>query len=123
LIVANRPGRIVNVSSMSTFHHEGQQGVSLYTITKAGLNRMTEVLAVEWSGFGINVNGIAPGAFASEMMDLALARLGDGWTQRFPRRRMCDPALFDSTLLYLVSDASEAVTGTIIRLDDGQGTR
>jgi NAD(P)-dependent dehydrogenase (short-subunit alcohol dehydrogenase family) len=44
-------------------------------------------------------------------------------TQRFPRRRIGDPAQLDSTLLYLCSPASDAVTGTVIRVDDGQGPR
>jgi NAD(P)-dependent dehydrogenase (short-subunit alcohol dehydrogenase family) len=81
--------------------------------------RITETLAVEWARYGINVNAIAPGAFASEMMDGMLSRVGD-MTQRFPRKRLGDPAQLDSTLLYLVSPASDAVTGTCIRVDDGQ---
>jgi NAD(P)-dependent dehydrogenase (short-subunit alcohol dehydrogenase family) len=56
------------------------------------------------------------------MMDGMLSRIGD-ITQHFPRRRMGDPAQLDSTLLYLVSPASEVVTGTTLRVDDGQGTR
>ena len=83
---------------------------------------MTEVLAVEWSKFNINVNCIAPGAFSSEMMDGMLTRMGD-ITQHFPRQRMGNPAQLDSTLLYLVSPASDAVTGTTIKVDDGQGSR
>jgi hypothetical protein len=51
-----------------------------------------------------------------------LSRIGD-ITKAFPRKRLCDPALLDSTLLYLVSPASVAVTGTIIKVDDGQGSR
>ena len=70
----------------------------------------------------INVNAIAPGAFASEMMDGMLERMGD-ISQHFPRKRICDPAQMDSTLLYFVSPASEAVTGTYIKIDDGQGPR
>ena len=81
LIEAKRPGRIVNISSVAGFHYSGE-GAALYSITKAGVNRMTEALAVEWSKFHINVNGIAPGAFASEF-----------------------------------------VTGTVIKVDDGQGPR
>jgi NAD(P)-dependent dehydrogenase (short-subunit alcohol dehydrogenase family) len=83
---------------------------------------MTEVLAVEWAKFNINVNAIAPGAFASEMMDGMIDRIGD-LTRRFPRNRMPHPALLDSSLLFLVSPASEAVTGTTIRVDDGQCMR
>ena len=41
----------------------------------------------------------------------------------FPRKRICDPAQMDSTLLFLVSPSSECVTGTFIKIDDGQGTR
>ena len=72
--------------------------------------------------FGINVNCIAPGAFSSEMMDGMLERMGD-ITKAFPRKRLGDPAQLDSTLLYLCSPASDAVTGTIIKVDDGQGSR
>jgi NAD(P)-dependent dehydrogenase (short-subunit alcohol dehydrogenase family) len=83
---------------------------------------MTEALAVEWARFNINVNAIAPGAFESEMMDGMLKRVGD-IAAHFPRKRIGDPAQLDSTLLYLVGPASEAVTGTSIRVDDGQGSR
>jgi len=114
-------GRMVNISSVGAFNYGGQ-GAALYSVTKAGINRMTEVLAVEWARFGINVNAIAPGAFASEMMDGMLERVGD-ITAHFPRRRLGDPAQLDSTLLYLVGPASEFVTGTIIKVDDGQGPR
>ena len=121
LIAADTPGRIVNISSMAAFHYNGM-AAALYSISKAAIHRMTEVLAVEWSRFHINVNCIAPGAFASEMMDGMLSRIGD-ITKGFPRKRLGDPAQLDSTLLYLVSPASEAVTGTTIKVDDGQGPR
>ncbi|MDA3038290.1 MAG: SDR family oxidoreductase [Actinomycetota bacterium] len=121
LIAAELPGRMVNISSMGAFSYSGQ-GAALYSITKAGLNRMTEALAVEWARFGINVNGIAPGAFASEMMDGMLERMGD-ITRHFPRHRLGDPAQLDSTLLFLCSPASEFVTGTVVKVDDGQGSR
>jgi len=51
-----------------------------------------------------------------------LERIGD-LSKGFPRGRICDPAQMDSTLLYLVSPASECVTGTVIKIDDGQGSR
>ncbi len=121
LIAAELPGRMVNISSIGAFNYSGQ-GAALYSITKAGVIRMTEALAVEWARFNINVNAIAPGAFASEMMDGMLERVGD-ISKMFPRKRICDPAQMDSTLLYLVSPASEAVTGTFIKIDDGQGPR
>ena len=121
LIAAELSGRMVNISSVGGFHYAGN-GAALYSITKSGIARMTECLAVEWARFNINVNCIAPGAFKSEMMDGMLERMGD-FSGTFPRKRICDPAQMDSTLLYFVSPASECVTGTIVKIDDGQGSR
>ena len=121
LIAAEKPGRMVNISSVGGFSYGGN-GAALYSITKSAIVRMTECLAVEWARYNINVNAIAPGAFASEMMDGMLERMGD-IAQHFPRKRICDPAQMDSTLLYFLSPASEAVTGTYIKIDDGQGGR
>ncbi|MDY7099719.1 MAG: SDR family oxidoreductase [Actinomycetota bacterium] len=121
LMARKAPGRIVNISSMGAHNYAGG-GAALYSITKAGINRMTETLAVEWARFGINVNSIAPGAFSSEMMDGMLERMGD-ITKAFPRKRLGDPSQLDSTLLFLVSPSSEFVTGTVIKADDGQSPR
>lgn len=122
LIDKKMPGRIVNIASIAAFDITPRSSASLYSITKAGVIRMTEALAVEWSRFNINVNAIAPGAFKTEMMDGMLERMGD-FSQTFPRKRICDPAQMDSTLLFLVSPSSECVTGTFIKIDDGQGPR
>ena len=121
LMELKSPGRIVNIASVAAYDYRGQ-GAALYSITKAGVVRLTEALAVEWAKFDINVNGIAPGAFESEMMDGMLARMGD-IAAHYPRKRIGNPAQLDSTLLYLVGPASDAVTGTVIKVDDGQGSR
>jgi NAD(P)-dependent dehydrogenase (short-subunit alcohol dehydrogenase family) len=115
-------GRIVNIASVAAFTTNGQSASSLYSVTKSAVVRMTEALACEWARFNINVNCIAPGAFSSEMMDGMLERMGD-ISRAFPRGRICDPAQMDSTLLFLVSPSSECVTGTVIKIDDGQGSR
>lgn len=122
LIDERQPGRIVNISSMAAFNTTGQSAASLYSTTKAAVVRMTESMAVEWARFNINVNAIAPGAFSSEMLDGMLERIGD-ISQAFPRKRIGDPAQMDSTLLFLVSPSSECVTGTVVKIDDGQGSR
>ena len=121
LIAAEKPGRIVNISSLGAYSYGGG-AAALYSITKAAVNRMTEVLAVEWVRYGINVNGIAPGSFRSEMMDGMISRVGD-IAAALPRKRMGDPAQLDSTLLYLVAPSSGFVTGTTVRVDDGAGPR
>lgn len=121
LIAAEKPGRIVNLASRAAYAYAGQ-GAALYATSKMAVVRMTETLAVEWARYHINVNAIAPGAFASEMMDGMLERMGD-ITKNFPRPRLGDPAQLDSTLLFLVSPSSEFVTGTTVRVDDAQGGR
>ncbi|HWE53893.1 MAG TPA: SDR family NAD(P)-dependent oxidoreductase [Acidimicrobiales bacterium] len=121
LIEAEQPGRIVNISSTGALSYSGG-AAALYSVTKAAVIRMTEVLSVEWVRYMINVNCIAPGAFNSEMMDGMQSRLGE-LGPHTPRKRMGDPAQLDSTLLYLVAPSSEFVTGAIIRVDDGQGPR
>jgi NAD(P)-dependent dehydrogenase (short-subunit alcohol dehydrogenase family) len=87
---------------------------------------MTEVLAVEWARFGINVNGIEPGAVHTDMMDGMFERTGMSaadFAARQTRKRMMSPAQLEGTLLYLVGPAAETVTGTVIVVDDGQTPR
>ena len=121
LMAAGKPGRIVNIASAAAYHYAGN-GAALYSVSKAAVVRITETLSVEWSRNHINVNAIAPGAFESEMMDGMLERMGD-IAQHFPRKRIGNPAQLDSALLFLVGPSSDAVTGTCIRVDDGQGSR
>lgn len=56
------------------------------------------------------------------MMDGMVARIGD-FSQQLPRKRIGDPAQLDSSLLYLVAPSSEFVTGTVLKVDDGQQPR
>jgi NAD(P)-dependent dehydrogenase (short-subunit alcohol dehydrogenase family) len=121
LIELKAPGRIINIASMAAYNYSGN-GAALYATSKGSVVRMTEALSVEWARNMINVNAIAPGAFASEMMDGMLARMGDFWAA-LPRKRIGDPAQMDSTLLFLASPASECVTGTVVKIDDGQSSR
>ncbi len=124
LIAAQAPGWIVNISSMGAYVHSGRaMAASLYTTTKAGLIRMTEAHAMEWAKFNINVNAIAPGTFTSEMVDGMIERVGDGFMSNFPRPRIGRTDQLDSTLLFLVSPSSDFVTGTCIKVDDGQMSR
>ncbi len=122
LIKQKMPGRVINIASMAAYNYDGN-GAALYAVTKAGIARMAEALAVEWARFNINVNAIAPGMFVSEMTDGMFERIGGDPAAGTPRKRICDPAQLDSTLLFLCSPASDAVTGTVIKVDDGQYSR
>ena len=121
LITFKKPGRIINTSSMASVFYSGH-GAALYSTTKAGINRMTEAFAVEWAKFHINVNAIAPGTFHSKMADAMLERMPQ-MIEAMPRKRVMETSHLESTLLYLLSPASEAVTGTVICVDDGQFPR
>lgn len=120
LIERQAPGRIVNIASIGAFICS-RPGNGVYSVSKAAVVRMTEVLAVEWSPHFINVNAIAPGTFATEMTHAFVGN--DPYIQSLPRKRICAPSHLDSTLLFLVSPLSEAVTGTVIKVDDGQTGR
>ncbi|MGB6228893.1 MAG: SDR family oxidoreductase [Litorimonas sp.] len=127
LIKAKRPGRIVNIASIAAYSYDGN-GAALYSTSKAAIARMTETLAVEWARFHVNVNAIAPGIVKSEMTDGMAQRMGagdeaEGFAAHTKRGRVPTPAWLDSTLLYLVDPASHAVTGTVIKVDDGQQDR
>ena len=117
---AELPGRIVNIASGAAF--SSGVGSSWYAITKSAVVRMTEMLALEFARYDVNVNCIAPGAFESEMMDGMLERMGD-ITAGCPRKRLGKASQLDGTLLYLVSPSSDFVTGATIRVHDAQGAR
>ena len=121
LLAANKPGRIVNISSTAHYRYDGG-GAALYATTKTALARMTETLSVEWAYANINVNAICPGMFVTEMTDGMFERIGDP-RPMLARKRVPVPAQMDTTLLYLVSPSSECVTGAVIKVDDGQSAR
>ncbi|WP_322045048.1 SDR family NAD(P)-dependent oxidoreductase [Paraburkholderia sp. J67] len=123
LIAARKPGRIVNVASVGAYHYTASSGAALYCASKSAVIRMTEALAMEWARHGINVNAIAPGVFRTEMTAEHLETHGDAVLARMPRKRAGEPEQLDGTLLYLVSPASEFVTGICVRVDDAQFPR
>jgi NAD(P)-dependent dehydrogenase (short-subunit alcohol dehydrogenase family) len=123
LIARGAPGRVVNISSMSSVVYTGEVPCAVYAVTKSAINRMTEVLAVEWARHNINVNAIAPGLFRTEMLQAATPAQLLGVTSSMPRGRIGEAHQLDSTLLYLVAPNSEFVTGVCIKVDDGQISR
>lgn len=127
LIKTRTAGRIVNIASMAAYQYDGN-GAALYSTSKAAIARMTETLAVEWAKFPINVNAIAPGIVKSEMTDGMAQRMkagdsAEGFAAHTRRGRVPTPDYLDTTLLYLLDPNSHAVTGTVIRVDDGQQNR
>lgn len=112
-------GRIVIISSITD--KQISPGLAPYSATKAGVTQMGRVLARDWAGKGINVNVISPGYMHTELTEgLPESRTGQALIAKFARPRFMDTNALDATLLYLCSDASAQVTGSVFTIDDGQ---
>jgi NAD(P)-dependent dehydrogenase (short-subunit alcohol dehydrogenase family) len=112
-------GRVVIVSSITAF--QVSAGLAAYSASKAGVTQLGKVLARDWANKGVNVNVICPGYMATDMTDeLFAVEKGKALLAGFPRRRMLDVSALDPMLLYLCSDASAQVTGSVFTIDDGQ---
>ncbi len=112
-------GRIVIISSITAHHVTAHFGP--YSATKAGVNQLGRVLARDWAGKGINVNIIEPGYMHTELTEgLEDTSTGKALLAKFARPRFMDTTTLDFPLLWLCSDASAQVTGSVITLDDGQ---
>lgn len=111
-------GSIVNVSS--ALAHKGMARLASYGASKAALEAMTRQQAVNWGKSGIRINAFAPGWFFSDMTNQSLnqgfAAVLSGMT---PLRRIGTVEDMLGALLFLVSNASQFVTGTTICADGG----
>ncbi|MDR3506848.1 MAG: SDR family NAD(P)-dependent oxidoreductase [Caulobacteraceae bacterium] len=114
-----RRGRIVLVASIGA--HTVLPGLTAYCTSKAAVAMMGKSLAREWARQGINVNVICPGYLETELnSDWFSSEGGKKHVQSFPRRRLMREGDLDPILLYLGADVSEATTGSVFTVDDGQ---
>ncbi len=121
--VAQKAGKIVNLSSVSAFGNRGQAN---YATAKMGIQGFTRTLAIELGPFGVNVNAIAPGFIASEMTDATAARVGlsvedfrAAAAERNPVRRVGFPEDIAATAAFLCSDEAGYITGQTLVVDGG----
>lgn len=122
-----KSGSIINISSMAATHSITR--VLGYSIAKAGVDMFTKWMATEMAhkfGDGIRVNAIAPGFFIGEQNRKLLTNEDGSLTQRgqtiihnTPMRRFGEAEELNGAVLYLCSEASKFVTGTIIPIDGG----
>jgi NAD(P)-dependent dehydrogenase (short-subunit alcohol dehydrogenase family) len=111
-------GKIINVSSAAGTTPDI---LPLYSISKAGVNMATKVMAQQWAQYNIRVNAIAPGLTKTRFSE-ALWKNPDILKMamfRTPLRRPADPEEMVGAIIYLASDASSYVTGQIIGVDGG----
>ena len=118
-VAGGRGGKIINICSMLSF--QGGIRVPSYTASKSGLAGITRLLACEWAGRGINVNGIAPGYFATNNTEALRADEGRNRDilGRIPAGRWGDPADLAGAAVFLASDAAAYVHGIILPVDGG----
>jgi NAD(P)-dependent dehydrogenase (short-subunit alcohol dehydrogenase family) len=111
-------GSIVNVASVLGL--AVQKWTANYPASKAALVHLTRAMAVDWARYGIRVNALLPGYFATEMSAAYLeSDAGQAMLKRMPMRRLGDAAELDGALLLLASDASRYMTGSTICVDGG----
>ena len=122
MIGARISGCILNVSS--TASHLARPGVAHYGASKAGLNQLTRVAAVELAPHGIRVNALLPGVIETERVRRSLetteARAeGETKRARIPLGRFGQPQELVALSLFLLSDASSYWTGGLYTVDGG----
>lgn len=127
LMVPQRWGKIVNLSSTSALGNRGQLN---YSTAKAGLQGFTRTLALELGRFNINVNAVAPGFIDTEMTRATAARLGhdpeDYKAQRaqaIPLGRVGEPRDVANVIAFLCSEEASFVSGQVIYVAGGPETR
>jgi gluconate 5-dehydrogenase len=114
-----RAGKIINICSLAS--DLGRPNIVPYAVSKGALKQFTRALAVELAPYNIQVNGIAPGFFRTEM-NAALVNDADfsAWVaRRTPAGRWGEPPEIAGAAVFLASPAADYVTGTIVHVDGG----
>jgi NAD(P)-dependent dehydrogenase (short-subunit alcohol dehydrogenase family) len=123
ILVEQGHGKVINISS--AWGTKPVPEHSAYCVTKAGLIQLTQVLAAEWARYNINVNCIAPGYFdtAIPAPAMAMPKLREVILKSIPLRRLGRPDEIGALAVYLASEASQYMTGSVIAIDGGMLVR
>jgi len=119
-MIKQRSGKIVSIASIVA--HAAHPTQSAYCASKAGLVSLTRVLAMEWGRYNIHVNSVSPGAVETPRMAKFRKEnphFLEGRLEATPFKRFITPEEVANVVLFLVSPASDAITGADIRVDVG----
>jgi NAD(P)-dependent dehydrogenase (short-subunit alcohol dehydrogenase family) len=125
----NGDGAIVNISSLAAVASAG--GLTAYKLAKAGVNALTQNLAMTNAKYGVRANAIMPGFIDTPMAVDAVARLGDrdraevaaARDQAVPMGRQGTAWDVANAALFLASDEAAFITGVVLPVDGGQSAR
>ncbi|KLU62265.1 2-dehydro-3-deoxy-D-gluconate 5-dehydrogenase [Peptococcaceae bacterium CEB3] len=119
-MIKQKNGSIINISSMSANIVNWPQPQCSYNAAKAAVSHLTKSLAMEWAMHNIRVNAIAPGYISTELTKYGLTtEWGKTWIDLTPQKRVGTPEELGGLAVYLASEASSYVTGSIIVIDGG----
>jgi gluconate 5-dehydrogenase len=118
-MIKMKRGKIINICSIQS--ELGRPTIAPYAASKGGLKMLTRGMAVEWAKHNIQVNGIGPGYFKTDMTKALYEDPEfDHWLcNRTPSNRWGDPEELIGALVFLASEASSYVNGQIIYVDGG----
>lgn len=120
VMAARRSGSIINIASAAGLR--GRPTNAPYSAAKAGVINLSRAFAMEWASLGVRVNVIAPGRF---LTPLTSAEMNDpaayaAFVKKVPLGRIGRPEELEEISVWLASDASSFVTGSVLVIDGGQ---
>lgn len=118
-MIEKKSGKIINIGSMQS--ELGRPTIAPYAASKGGIKMLTKGMATEWAKYNIQVNGIGPGYFKTELTQPLYENPEfDSWLcGRTPSNRWGDTEELSGALLFLASSASSYINGQMIYVDGG----
>jgi NAD(P)-dependent dehydrogenase (short-subunit alcohol dehydrogenase family) len=120
-MLARGKGSIVNMGSMAGFIVTKPQEQCFYNAAKAGVHHLTKSLAAEWARRGVRVNAVAPTYIETPLTKFGMENkeMAKIWLEMTPMGRVGQPEEIAAVVLFLASEASSLLTGTVILADAG----
>lgn len=119
IMIKQKSGSIVNISSYYGQH--GQALNSVYGMSKAAMNYMTKVFALEWAKFRIRVNAVCPGMVETDMIASVTGsqKMYDAFIKSIPLKRIGKPQDVADAVSFLLSDKAAYMSGSILEVNGG----